>query len=169
MKIFIETNLKDFYMSLVDKDNVIDRIYYKDLIKKSDIVSFSLKDLLKRNNIDLNKIEGFYSTKGPGSFMGIRASLMLVSTLAGTLDKDLYLISTLKFLSLLYKGDIYINAKGGKAYTIKEGKEKIIISSKETLFDYKDFEENVKNILPHFEKANPFEDNSSYLKEPKIG
>ena len=169
MKILIETCLDDLYILLFKNYKIIDKILIKNLIKKSEIIAECFYELLQKNNLNVQQIEAFYVTKGPGSFMGLRAGLLFIQIMAGVINKKIYACTTLEFLQKNNEA-VYIDARGGsfyalinKEYSLKKG------NYKQTKTNYEYIENNLMNVLKSFKKINPFKNNAFYIKEPKIG
>lgn len=64
----------------------LDEIKWQAHRSLADTIHLKIKELLEKNNLDLQKIEGIVCFEGPGSFTGLRIGLTVANTLAYSLD-----------------------------------------------------------------------------------
>ena len=171
MKLFIETCLDDFYISLIKDNKTIDYIHEKNLQKKSDYLPQAFSQLLEKNSVASKDIKEVYVTKGPGSFMGVRAGLMFALTFAATRDIKMFVASSLDFISKGKDGKYYWEAKSNQSYFLEvPNKEITLVEAQENSFvDYEDFTNNPLEYLKVFEESNPLTTEALYVKEPRVG
>ena len=98
-----------------------------------------IKEGLEKTNIELKDFDRIISGIGPGMYTGLRVSLTVAKMLAWTLNKPLYVFSSLDLLSSGYfKEDskylVMMRAKKDYSYTkafmIQDGKYKLISEEK---------------------------------------
>ena len=170
MDILIETCLNDLYILLFNNYQVSDRILIKNLREKSDHLPIKFEELLSKNKLKINQINRFFVTNGPGSFMGIRAGLLFSQTLAGVFGKKIFTCSTLHFLQSIQIKPVFIDARGDFFYTLINNKISLQQGNfKPTIVNYDLVEKNLSKILKNFQEVNAFDDNTLYVKKPRIG
>ncbi|MCU9939638.1 hypothetical protein NW739_02450 [Mycoplasmopsis felis] len=60
--IYLDTTNTDFALFLFNENfEILDKVIYKDLKKKVDIIPTEFENLLKRNNIKIELIKGLYT------------------------------------------------------------------------------------------------------------
>lgn len=122
------------------KDNeLIDSIYYDAWQRQSEFMIQEIDSILKRNNLTPKDIGEIISSKGPGSYTGVRISLTIAKTWGLALNIPVYLVSSLGILKKDKELSIcLINARSKRSYcgvyqngtTIKEDS---VISNDEVL------------------------------------
>ena len=171
--VLVETCLDDLFLSIIDENNnqTIDFIHEEKLIKKSDRLPFAFEELLSRNNLTIKDISSMYVTKGPGSFMGVRAGLIYTSSIAQILNITYKVVDTMTFISGGIEGTYHWDAKSKTSYKLSYPSREIeIVEAQENSFiDYKKIIKNPNQYLELFEEINPSEVEANYVKEPKIG
>jgi tRNA threonylcarbamoyl adenosine modification protein YeaZ len=129
MKILaVETSGKTFGATLnIDEKTVAD-FYYDCGNKHSDIFFSSIERMLKEANVDIEEIDKFAVSLGPGSFTGIRIGITAVRTLAQCLQKPVFYTDTLTILENSFpeiknvKTIVAIDALREEVYIKKSGK-----------------------------------------------
>lgn len=174
MKILIETTLQDLFLLAVEDDKTVAKIHIKDLVKKADELPLAFENLLTDANIDINDVEGFYITTGPGSFMGCRTALIFVKAICQMTKTKLYHASTFSLISKNEDGTYFIDAKGNTFYKaeIKKGNIQLSLVSEgtQTEINYDDIIENPNKYLKLFSEATDLLSlEPIYLKEPRVG
>lgn len=81
-------NTEEIYFESIDSNN--------DLSRK---VLPSIDKALNSVDLNINEINNIYVVNGPGSFTGIRVGVTIAKTLAWSLNKKIYTISSLELLS----------------------------------------------------------------------
>ncbi|QZE12156.1 tRNA (adenosine(37)-N6)-threonylcarbamoyltransferase complex dimerization subunit type 1 TsaB [Mycoplasma sp. Ms02] len=185
MNIFIDTTNDDFYISLFSDDFVVyDYTHLVGYKKKVDLIADQFENILKRNNLEIDQINCFYTNIGPGYFTGARSSLVFLKTLSVALNKPLFWITTFDFL--MFQNDqekLYVDAQGQKVFefdTEKFWATKDYLSSVEikdysddiTLnkIDYRAITQHFNFLKDKFKNAkNVLEIDALYIKQPQIG
>ncbi|MBX4210305.2 MAG: hypothetical protein K4H23_04110 [Mollicutes bacterium PWAP] len=174
-KILIDTTNKHMYFLLLNDWKIVESKTFKHLKFKSDSLVNELSFFLNKNNLSLRNIDELYVTNGPGSFMGIRASLMFAKTFKISTNKKVFVASSFIFPSNGFEdGDFYINASGNTSYItqIKNGNSIEVLGSQniESNYDYLLIEKNPKFFLSLFEEIEFFNEiEPNYIKNPRIG
>ena len=105
-------------------------------------------ELLKVQNITMQNIEAIGVNIGPGSFTGIRASVVVAKVMAQQLDIPVVGISSLEIYSLLNTTDknslCLLDARRGKAYMAVYGKDGNVILEPQAI-EYEKAVEYAKN------------------------
>lgn len=138
-------------------------------------ITNKIKEVLDKNDLSINDINEIIVGVGPGSYTGIRVSVVAAKTLAYTKNIKLKEISSLAFLSSGYDNEVYasIDARrnfvfSGKYLKAKElekdtyisldkiDKDKLVLLNKDTI------KININNII-----NNAKEVKDVHLLEPK--
>ncbi|MCV3753659.1 tRNA (adenosine(37)-N6)-threonylcarbamoyltransferase complex ATPase subunit type 1 TsaE [Mycoplasma enhydrae] len=180
--LFIETSLEDFFVAIVENNQVIDYKIIKSLIKKTDKFFEVIDDTIAKNNLDINMMDEIYTTIGPGSFTGARLGFSYgrtntqIQPLIANNDISLKLIPTYElFFIQNNKKEVFIKANKYKAYKVSKKNKNINIdivdiSSKIDVFDYRKFIKNPKPYLESFkEPKDLLEAELVYASDPQIG
>lgn len=142
----------DKYLTVgLSKDNkIIAFSHYEAWQRQSELMIVEIEKLLKESGIDPKIIDTVVSSKGPGSYTGIRIALTIAKTFAYALDTKLYLVSSLEALRKVGRNSIcLINARSKRSYIGIYDEEGIpiledCIKDNSEVFDlidkYKDFE-----------------------------
>ncbi len=72
-------------LSLFDNKELIDQLEWEAYRTLADTIHIKIKELLDKNKLDWDKIEGIVCFKGPGSFTGLRIGLTVANALAYSL------------------------------------------------------------------------------------
>ena len=105
--------------------------YIKTRVGKNDNAAYVvnyIKELLSEHNLTINDINEIITGIGPGSYTGIRVSVVVSKTLAYSLKIPLKQISSLKLLSSGIKGEVQavIDARRGYVFAHKHDAGKTI-------------------------------------------
>jgi len=73
-------------IALFKDSQKLDEIKWQAHRSLADTIHLKIKELLKRNKLDWDKIEGLICFKGPGSFTGLRIGLSVANALAYSLN-----------------------------------------------------------------------------------
>ncbi len=150
MKLFIDTSNKKLIFGLIDEfNNVVD--FYIDNTN-NDIVKRTLVDVKKflmKNKLELNKINNFLITIGPGSFTGVKVALNILNSVA--LINEIESVKVIDSFKLIEQDEFdstVIPFGKSKFYFKKKKSKKITIISEE---DFKKLD-NVNNGYDNFTK-----------------
>jgi len=123
----------NIYLSvgLAKDGKVVDKISYEAWQRQSEMMVTEVDNILKRNNLTNNDLDGVVVGIGPGSYTGVRIGVTIAKTIAYALKIKLYAKSS---LSLLKHQDFpticLFNARGGRSYfAVYEGKKVIVKDS----------------------------------------
>lgn len=127
----------------IAKDNkIVDFKYYDAWQRQSEYMMSEIESLLKNNNINPKDIDEIISTKGPGSYTGVRISLTIAKIWGFCKNINVYALSSLQVLKKDEEPSVcVINARSMRSYIgIYEGN-KIILE--DTIYT----NEEVKTLL----------------------
>lgn len=149
MKILIDTSNQYLILSLIDEDyKILDFLKIKCERNLTEITNNEIQKILEKRKISFKDISSFYVVNGPGSFTGVKISVLIANT-ARNINPELkiFSLSSLEFLKKERNDKTAIDAKGGKFYYRTPYRIKLINKSKvkeNWITSYKDVdEENV--------------------------
>ena len=184
--LFIDTHDKELLIALYKDDKILDKENNNTSNHASKCMPI-IDDILKRNNLDVHKLNEIIVVIGPGSFTGVRIGATIGKMLAYTLNIPIKTITSLDMYAISNDSSdnklvLIKDLKGsyGAYYTsdnkiideyfykstdslneyIKD-KEKYIIDNKIDLTKVKEFVNKQEVINPH--KVNPI-----YIKEIEV-
>ena len=104
-------------VALSQEGKVIDEICYSAWQRQSELMILEIDNILKRNGLTRNDIEGVVCGKGPGSYTGVRISMTIAKTISFALKAPLYLASSLEILADKERPSICLsNARSKRSY-----------------------------------------------------
>ena len=113
----------------IAKDNkIIDFKYYDAWQRQSEYMMSEIETLLKNNNIDPSEVNEIISTRGPGSYTGVRISLTIAKIWGFCREIDVFALSSLQVLKKNnFPSVCVINARSARSYIgIYEGNKVIL-------------------------------------------
>ena len=172
MKLFIDSSQKMFAVCLFNNDFSINyHVLVETKFKVEEIINFF-------NNIpNIKLIDEIYINVGPGSFVGSRASLLYVRTMA-QVNSNIKIFETNTFSILkqqnkktIFKSEkFYINATKNKSYLLKKNKVEIVEKNKnEAEINYEKLFREFKDNISIFQEINLNDLKPYYASEPQIG
>ncbi|MDF2699681.1 MAG: tRNA ((37)-N6)-threonylcarbamoyltransferase complex dimerization subunit type 1 TsaB [Haloplasmataceae bacterium] len=151
-KLFLDTSTQALILILYQNDDVVDYLFDESKNNHSEKLMSSIEMMLNKNKMTIKMIDAFYVTEGPGSYTGVRIGVTVAKTLAYTLNKPLYKISSLKVIAASYLNEFnflvpLIDARRGNAfaslYEVKEGK--LVNKFEDSLYNVETFIHDIKN------------------------
>lgn len=140
ISLFVDTALSFIRIALFKDDKIVDLINEKCEKNMSSIFDIRVKDLFKRNNLELNQVDRIYTVTGPGSFTGIRVGMTFSKVLAFSLNKKITPISELQVLASSNSSSNFIapliDARRGYVYAgVYDGNLDVVYSDRYILLD----------------------------------
>lgn len=171
MKLFIDTSGKKIIFALIDNKNSIISFLSHDVLKDTTkITHFLLEKFLLDKKMNLNDIEEFYITKGPGSFTGVRVGLNIIRSIYLNNKKiKVYTISTFDLLKMKGFKNIYIPFGKNKSFYKKYDLiNKIFLNNKIKIIN--NFDKNINEINKSIIGYEKFDENhlSNLIKNNKF-
>ena len=115
-------------VGLAKNDKLIDQISYPCFQRQSEYMALEIAKLLKRNHLDIKKINAVVTSIGPGSYTGIRIALTIAKVMCYALKIPLYPLSTLEINKVINKNSIVLfNARSNRSYIAAFSKNKRIL------------------------------------------
>ena len=107
--LFIDSSRKKLSVALLMDNNIVGLSNIESYNKHSNFLMNEIKKIFDNSDIDIKNIDNIVVLNGPGSFTGIRVGVTIAKTLAWSLNKDIYVVSNLKALTIGYIDDIVIS------------------------------------------------------------
>ena len=104
--LFIDTHSSKICLALYD-GKILIKSEKESIESHSIYVVPMLKELMENNNVSFDDIKNVVAVNGPGSFTGIRIGLSVAKAICYSLDKPIYLISSLTSMLVSYESDDY--------------------------------------------------------------
>jgi tRNA threonylcarbamoyladenosine biosynthesis protein TsaB len=95
----VDTSSKSASIALLRDDDVLSEIFFNLDVNHSVVLLPALHHLLRLSRIELNEIDVFACTIGPGSFTGLRVGASTIKGLALATEKPIAGVSTLEALA----------------------------------------------------------------------
>ena len=95
----IDSSSKVATAALIKDDTLLGEITLNDKKEHSVILMTIIQDLLKFHKLDVNDIDGYVVSKGPGSFTGLRIGMATIKGLSFSSNKPYVSISSLDALA----------------------------------------------------------------------
>ena len=107
--LFIDSSRKKLSVALASDNKLVRLSNVESHFKHSNFLMNEIKKILDSSNMDIKNIDNIVILNGPGSFTGIRVGVTVAKTLAWTLNKDIYVLSNLKALTIDVSDDVLIS------------------------------------------------------------
>lgn len=101
-QLFIDSSTNLLYIAVGNQGHLIEETYRIGKKDHGKHVVDRIDQLLKRRDLTIDDINAIYVGSGPGSYTGLRVSVMVAKMIAYTKQIDLYEVSSLFFLSSGY-------------------------------------------------------------------
>lgn len=95
INLLLDTSTKYLYIALVDEEKIIDEITIEGLKNHAGMSVYTIDEMLKKNNLNVDSISNIYCGYGPGSYTGLRISVTIAKMLASFKEIPLYAVSSL--------------------------------------------------------------------------
>lgn len=116
-QLLLDSSNKYLSVGLSKDKKVIDSIFYEAWQRQSEVMVLEIKNILKRNKVDVKDLGSIVVGIGPGSYTGVRIAITIAKTMAYALKLKLYKVSSLSLLKDRQKPTICVfNARSGRVY-----------------------------------------------------
>lgn len=104
-------------VGLAKDGKVVDKIFYEAWQRQSEMMATEVGNILERNNISKEDLDGVVVGIGPGSYTGVRIGVTIAKTIAYALNIKIYAKSSLSLLKHQEFPTICVfNARSGRSY-----------------------------------------------------
>lgn len=107
--LFIDSTRTNLFVSIIKNNDILIKKNVQSYSKHSNYLMNTINDIFKELKMDINVIENIVVLNGPGSFTGIRVGVTVAKTIAWTLSKKIYTLSTLEALKIHSNNDQIIS------------------------------------------------------------
>ena len=143
----LDTSSSYLFINFIEDNKIIYTVMSEGKNNHSDNLLKDIKEGLDKLALEVKDFDAFVCGKGPGMYTGLRVSMTVAKTFAWTLNKPLYVVSSLDLLA-----SDYLNKDGKYAIMMKAKKD----YSYTKIFEVKD---NKYNLL----KQEEFLNNEDFL------
>lgn len=138
-------------VGLAKDGKVVDKIFYEAWQRQSEMMTTEVGNILERNHISKEDLDGVVVGIGPGSYTGVRIGVTIAKTIAYALNIKIYAKSSLSLLKHQEFPTICVfNARSGRSYFgVYKGDE---ILEKDTVLENEKVNDYIKshpNFLVH--------------------
>jgi len=125
--LLLDSSQKNLSVGIAVDGKIVGKTEYDAWQKQSEFMVKEIKDLLVSNGIEPTSLDAVVSSKGPGSYTGIRIALTIAKTISFALQIPLYLASSLEVLRCGNERSVVLmNARSKRSYfAVYEGKKVI--------------------------------------------
>ena len=117
IRVLIDSSDTDLRLGIAEGKNVLFRSEQYAWQRQSELLIVELDRLLKENGYSRHDIECVIASKGPGSYTGVRIALTVAKVMAFSIDKPLYLASSLEVLRDPKRVSVCVmNARSKRSY-----------------------------------------------------
>ena len=143
-QLLLDSSNKFLSVGLSKDGKVVDKICYEAWQRQSEMMVSEVGNILKRNNIKNEDLDGVVVGIGPGSYTGVRIGVTIAKTIAYALKIKVYGKSSLSLLKHPEFPTICVfNARSGRSYfAVYEGNK---VVEKDTVLENEKVLEYIKN------------------------
>ena len=107
--LFIDSSRKSLSVALASKSKLLFVSNVNSYSKHSNFLMKEIKTILDKCNMTIYDVDNIVVLNGPGSFTGVRVGVTLAKTIAWSLSKKLYQLTTLEALGACVADDVIIS------------------------------------------------------------
>lgn len=107
--LFIDSSKKSLSVALASQSKLLFVSNVNSYSKHSNFLMKEINSILIKSGLTIYDIDNIVVLNGPGSFTGVRVGVTIAKTLAWTLSKDLYELTTLEALKESVSGGVTIS------------------------------------------------------------
>ena len=100
----------------MDDNGLIDYQQIACLKQQSEYIIGKMDELLKRNNLNVQQIDNYVITEGPGSYTGVRIAMTVAKVLGSIAEKNIYTLSTLQLYAGMNDCYVFMDARAKRVY-----------------------------------------------------
>ncbi len=135
-------------------------------------------EIMQRESIDLDGLDGFLVDIGPGSFSGVKVGVTMVKAWGWALEKPIMVVSSFDLIDL--HRDVAVGSRTGEVFYRPFDEEAKIVPTlnlppntkgywrEKELSDFPIFESEIAAILPGLESVSAFDLVPYYLGMPSV-
>lgn len=129
--LFLDSSNSFLSVGISKKGILIDKISYYCFHQQSKFLIVEINNILIKNKISINCLDALVITNGPGSYVGIRMSVIIAKIFALILKIPVYQISTLEANKILNQDSIVLfNARSNRSYIASFKKNNYLLKDK---------------------------------------
>lgn len=128
IRLLLDSSNINLSVGLMQDNQLLDFISYESWQTQSENMIPEIDNLLKKNHVTRDDIDGVITSIGPGSYTGVRIALTIAKIVSLTSHVPIYPVSSLRILKDDDKPSIcLINARSGRSYFgVFEGEQIIV-------------------------------------------
>ena len=113
--LYIDSSRKNLVVAIADSNNIIFVSNTESYYRHSNFLMNEIIRALNSTKLDIKDINNIVVLNGPGSFTGVRVGVTIAKTLAWSLNKNIYSLTTLEALSLQCSVSVVISVISDKS------------------------------------------------------
>lgn len=131
VRILLDTSNNDLVVALAGDKEIVGQKVYACPHHQSEYLVEEIGKLLDEHYLTKDDIDGVVSSKGPGSYTGVRVALTVAKVMAFALNVPLYLVSSLEILKDPKKVSICLaNARNERSFFGVYDGDKVLVSDR---------------------------------------
>ena len=131
VRILLDTSNNDLVVALASEKEIVGQKVYACPHHQSEYLVEEIGKLLDEHHLTKDDIDGVVSSKGPGSYTGVRVALTVAKVMAFALNVPLYLVSSLEILKDPKKVSICLaNARNERSFFGVYDGDKVLVSDR---------------------------------------
>lgn len=131
VRILLDTSNNDLVVALASDKEIVGQKVYVCPHHQSEYLVEEIGKLLDEHHLTKDDIDGVVSSKGPGSYTGVRVALTMAKVMAFALNVPLYLVSSLEILKDPKKVSICLaNARNERSFFGVYDGDKVLVSDR---------------------------------------
>lgn len=113
----IDTSHRFLLVALIRDDQLIDHVQLECFKHQSEYLVPQVQQILEKHQLEVNDIDNWVVTAGPGSYTGVRIGMTMVKVIGSIMKKNVYTLSTLQLYAGLKDTCVIMDARAKRVYT----------------------------------------------------
>ena len=112
----IDTSHRFLLVALIRDDELLDSVQLECFKHQSEYLIPEVQKLLRKHELEVNDIDSWVVTRGPGSYTGVRIGMTMVKVIGSLMHKNVYTLSTLQLYAGVNDTYVVMDARARRVY-----------------------------------------------------
>ena len=112
----IDTSHRFLLVALIRDDELLDSVQLECFKHQSEYLIPEVQKLLRKHELEVNDIDNWVVTRGPGSYTGVRIGMTMVKVIGSLMHKNVYTLSTLQLYAGVNDTYVVMDARARRVY-----------------------------------------------------